>query len=175
MKRKILLNILAVLIFLSLLGIGYILITDWTRSPTDHLTLAHEQLALKNNRQALRHMLRAANSGLPQAQYELALLYDAGDKIPENRDLAKKYMAMALESNLPEAHYVTAVWTERGYFGAPDIPSAIQHYEQAAKKGHLNAIKTLIVLYGEGSDELPSNPEKQQYWIKKLEKKGNKK
>ena len=174
MKRNILLKGLLILTFLSLAGIGFILITDWMRSPKDHLILAHDQLTRKNNLQAFRHMRQAANGGLPQAQYELALLYDAGDKIPENRNLAKKYMAMALESDLPEAHYVTAVWMERGYFGTPDMASAIEHYERAAQMGHLNAIKTLIVLYGDGSEGISPDPIRQSHWIKQLSKGENK-
>ena len=173
MKRNILLGILAILFLLSLGTIGSILISDWLRSPEEYLTLAHKEFTLNHNQQALRHILRAAKS-LPKAQYELALLYDAGDKIPENREQAKKYMAMALQANLPEAHYVTAVWTERGYFGPPDNQQAVIHYEQAAQKGYINAIKSLIVLYGEGTDDIPANPERQAYWINQLKGKNKK-
>ena len=174
-KRKFISGALIGLIVLSLLGIGVLVVQDALRTPEDCLRLAREALADKNYDKATRYLIRAADGEIPQAQYELALMYDAGDKIPENRDLAKKYMAEALKRQLPEAYYVTAVWMERGYFGEPNQARIIAHYERAAKLGVVNAMKTLVVLYGEGAGRFPNNLERKAYWMKKLEQKGNKK
>ena len=169
MKRSLILNLVFVLAIVSLIGAVTLIIRSNTRTPEEDWALSKIYRSEGNYPQALRCLTRAADGGITQAQYELALLYDAGDKIPENRDLAKKYMAMAVESDLPEAHYVTAVWTERGYFGAPDIRSVIRHYEYAANRGSENAMKSLIVLYG----EVLSNPERQNYWLNQLKRWNN--
>ncbi len=102
-----------------------------------------------------------------EAFYTLALLYDAGDKIPENREKAKNYMMVAAQE-LPEAQYALAVWIERGYFGTPDTTKAVALYEKAAHAGVPNAIKSLISIYHGGFGGFPQNIQKEQYWRKKL-------
>jgi len=175
MKQKYILNGLVGLVILSLLGIGYIIARDALRTPEDYWRLAQEEMADKNYARAERYLIKAADGEIPQAQYELALMYDAGDKIPENRELAKKYMGGALKQHLPDAYYVTAVWMERGYYGAPKQEVIVRYYEYAAKHDIINAMKSLIVLYSEGAGRFPDNLERKAYWMKQLEQKGNKK
>ena len=172
MKKKFLSGFVLALCLLSLVGVGSIIVRDLVRSPDDWMTKADSQIKENNYRGALLSLTRAAKGGNARAAYKLALLYDAGDKVPENRELAITYMTDALNANLPDAFYVTAVWTERGYFGAIDINRAVALYEQAAQQGHINAMKSLIVLYGTGLDGIPANPERQSYWIERLNKKG---
>ena len=110
---------------------------------------------------------------LPEAQYELALLYDVGDKIPENRDKAIKLMTEAAKF-LPEAKYALAVWIERGYFGEPNQAWAVSLYEQAAHAGIRNAMKSLISIYHGGYGRFPENIKEEMYWrnqLKESEKK----
>ena len=101
------------------------------------------------------------------ALYTLALLYDAGDKIPENREKAKDYMTQAAQTS-PNAQYVLAVWIERGYFGKPDTAKAVALYEKAARAGVQNAIKSLISIYHGGFEGFPKNIQKEQYWRARL-------
>ena len=172
MKKKFLSGFILALCLLSLLGVGSIIVRDLARSPDDWMTKAESQIKENDYRGALLSLTRAAKGGNAQAAYKLALLYDAGDKIPENRELAITYMAEALNAKLPDAFYVTAVWTERGYFGDVDTTRAVALYEQAAEKGHINAMKSLIVLYGTGLDGIPVNKDRQSYWINRLNQKG---
>ena len=171
-KHKFILNGLIGLVVLSLLGIGALIVRDALRTPEDYWRLAQEELADKNYERAVRYLVRAADGDIPQAQYELALMYDVGDKIQENRELAQKYMTKAREQKLPEAYYATAVWMERGYFGEPKEAKILDYYEYAAKKGVVNAMKTLVVRYGEGAGRFPDNLERKSYWMKQLEQKG---
>ena len=113
---------------------------------------------------------QAADLGLPQAQYELALLFDVGDKIPENRDKAIHYMMEAAKS-LPDAKYALAVWIERGYLGKTNQAWAVTLYEQAANAGVENAIKSLIAIYHGGYGHFPENIRREQYWRHQLKNK----
>ena len=110
---------------------------------------------------------QAASLDMPAAQYELALLYDNGDKIPENRDKAINLMMKAAKT-LPEAKYALAVWIERGYLGKPNQAWAVALYEQAANAGIKNAMKSLISIYHGGYGRFPDNIRREQYWRRRL-------
>lgn len=124
-----------------------------------------------NGRKAELFLEKAATFGFAPAQYELALMYDVGDKIPENREKANSWMNLAAQKGLPEALYALGVWVERGYFGNADMKKVITLYEQAAQKGHLNAMRSLIVLYGDEIGEISANPERSAYWLNELKQK----
>ena len=108
-------------------------------------------------------LVRAQNKDV-QAAYKLALMYDAGDRIPENRKQAIYWLQKAEQANLPEAQYVMAVWAERGYFGEAGDDLAVPLYEAAARQGHLNAMKSLANIF-RGIDETKYN-----YWMAKIRK-----
>jgi len=168
MKKKDWSTFILILCLLSMIAVGGLVIRDMIRTPADWLARGREQMKEQNYRGALVSLTRAAKGGEVQAAYQLGLLYDVGDKIPENRNLAIEYMNQAAESGLKEAQYALAVWTERGYFGEVDVARAVSLYEQAAEQGHPNAMRSLIVLYGTGLDGIPANKERQAYWIEKL-------
>ena len=125
-------------------------------------------------KKAVFYYEQAAEMNLPEAQYELALLYDVGDKIPENRDRAIKLMTDAARI-LPEAKYALAVWIERGYLGKPNQAWAVSLYEQAAYAGIKNAIKSLISIYHGGYGRFPENIKEELYWRSRLKKENKKK
>ena len=120
-----------------------------------------------NMPKAVFYYEQAAQLNSHEALYTLALLYDAGDKVKENREKAKDYMTKAAKT-MPEAKYALAVWIERGYFGKPDTQKAVVLYEQAACAGIQNAIKSLISIYHGGFGGFPQNLEREQYWRAKL-------
>lgn len=109
-------------------------------------------------------LLAKAQNGDAVAAYKLALLYDTGDRVPENRERAIFWLQKAEQQNLPEAQYVMAVWAERNYFGVASKDLVIPMYEAAARQGHLNAMKSLANIYRE------TNPSKHLYWMKKIRK-----
>lgn len=124
----------------------------------------------QNINKAIFYYEQAAKMKIPQAQYELALFYDVGDKIPENRDKAINLMIEAAKV-LPEAKYALAVWIERGYLGKPNQAWAVALYEQAAHAGIKNAMKSLISIYHGGYGRFPDNIRREQYWRRRLESK----
>ena len=124
----------------------------------------------QNIDKAVYYYEQAAKLNIPKAQYELALLYDVGDKIPENRGKAIELM-MSAANHLPEAKYALAVWIERGYFGPPNKAWAVALYEQAANAGVKNAMKSLIAIYHGGYGHFPDNIRREHYWRRRLESK----
>ena len=123
-----------------------------------------------NPKLAEEYLTKSSELGFALAQYDLALMYDVGDKIPENREKAVYWMQEATKSGYPEALYSMGVWTERGYLGKPDMKKVLDLYEQAANKGHTNAKKSLVVLYAEGHGGFPKNLERKQFWLRNLNK-----
>lgn len=123
-----------------------------------------------NPKLAEEYLTKSSELGFALAQYDLALMYDVGDKIPENREKAVYWMQEATKSGYPEALYSMGVWTERGYLGKPDMKKVLDLYERAATKGHTNAKKSLVVLYAEGHGGFPKNLERKQFWLKNLNK-----
>lgn len=122
----------------------------------------------KNPQKAVEFLEKSAWLGSTRAAYELALLYDVGDKIPENRDKAIIHMVQAAEDGMPEALYAMGVWAERGYMGDIPMSSIVTVYQMAAKKGHQNAIKSLIAIYKGGYGNFPYNIQQANFWLAQL-------
>ena len=123
---------------------------------------------LKNYQKASKYLEKSANLGLKQAQYELALLYHAGDKIPENMEKAISYMKLAVDQQYAPAEYVWAVWIERGYIGKASLQASLIYYEKAAHQGYMPAMKGLALLYQLGSSDIQKDPQKAQYWYEQI-------
>jgi len=109
-------------------------------------------------------LLAKAQNGDVEAAYKLALLYDAGDRVPENRERAIYWLQKAEQANFADAQYVMAVWAERNYFGPASPELVLPMYEAAARQGHLNAMKSLANIYRD------INPEKHQFWMRRIRK-----
>ncbi|MBQ3695944.1 MAG: sel1 repeat family protein [Alphaproteobacteria bacterium] len=107
-------------------------------------------------------LLAKAQNGDMEAAYKLALLYDVGDRVPENRERAIYWLQKAEQANLADAQYVMAVWAERKYFGASSQDLVLPMYEAAARQGHLNAMKSLANIYRD------IDPDKHAYWMKRI-------
>ncbi len=124
--------------------------------------------ALQNFKKSEEYLIKSAELGLKQAQYELALLYDTGDKIKEDRINALFWMEKAAEQNFAEAQHALAVWTERGYYGKVDMPKAVMLYEKAANQGYKPAQKGLALIYKLGVEGVAPDKEKADFWLKKV-------
>ena len=62
--------------------------------------------------------------------------------------------------------YETGIGTDK------NETEAVRLYNIAAEQGHENAIKSLIVLYGEGAGGFPNNLKRKVYWMNRLDTKG---
>ena len=120
-----------------------------------------------NPQQAAVYFENAARLGLKEAQYQLALLYDRGEGVIQNKEKALDWGLLAAAQGSVDAMYATAVWLERGYSGKPEPYQALTLYETAAEKGHQNAMTTLVSIYA-GTEEIPANKERALYWKNKI-------
>lgn len=152
-------TVVATLLVVSLVSVACLIGREALRTPDDYASLGFTAVQQHNYPLALRYLTRAADSGHTQAQYRLALMYDVGDKIPENRDRAVSLMQQAADSNLPEALYALAVWQERGY---PVSGDSLDYFRRAATLGHTGAMTSLVV-------RLEGDPVRQQYWLNQLQ------
>lgn len=121
-----------------------------------------------NGQKAALFLEKASVGGIPMAAYRLALMYDNGDQIVENRSKALFFMNQAAKAGIPDALYALGVWLERGYMGAVDMNKVVALYEQAAQQGHRNAITSLVAIYAGGFGHFPENIERSVYWQEKL-------
>ena len=163
MRRYLTAPILTVILFLSIsafLGIRFYCFISQT--PEQHLQNGLKALEDKKAFKALRHFQIASENGNPQGMYELALLYDRGDGTKENKKEAVRWILKSAEKNYVPAIYTQAVWTERGYFASKTVKDAIPLYEKAAGAGHRDAMRSLILIYGE------TDKEKALHWYRKV-------
>lgn len=163
MRRYLTAPILITILFLSIcafLGIRFYRFVSQT--PEEHLQNGLFALNEKKAFKALRHFQTSAENDNAQAMYEIALLYDRGDGIKENRAQAIKWILKSSEKGFIPAIYTQAVWIERGYFSEKSLQDAILLYEKAANAGHTLAMRSLILIYGE------KDKEKALYWYRKV-------
>lgn len=125
---------------------------------------------LQNYKKSEQYLEKSAVLGVKQAQYELSLLYHAGDKIPENIEKALLYMEMAVKQEFAPAEYVWAVWLERGYMGKINAQEVLSFYEKSAQKGYMPAIKGLALIYKFGNGDVLPDAEKARYWYEQISK-----
>ena len=153
-------NLLIFLLILFCLWLAALIVKKSFQSPvsclTDEIEATHPDYA--------RCILEKAENGDVQSMYKLALMYDVGDRIPENRQEAIRWMQKAGNANLPDAQYVIAVWAERDYFGETGRDLIVPLYLAAAEQGHLNAMKSLVNIYRENKNEKQA-----QYWMKRIQ------
>ncbi len=122
----------------------------------------------KDAKSAALNFEKSANLGYRHGQYMIALLYDRGEGVIENKQKALNWALLAAAQGDREATYASAVWLERGYSGKSEPYLAVSLYEKAAEQGHVNAMKSLISIYG-GDAGVPKNKERAEYWMNKLQ------
>lgn len=122
----------------------------------------------KDAKNAAVNFEKSANLGYRHGQYMIALLYDRGEGVIENKQKALNWALLAAAQGDREATYASAVWLERGYSGKSEPFLAVSLYEKAAEQGHVNAMKSLISIYG-GDAGVPKNKERAGYWMNKLQ------
>lgn len=94
-------------------------------------------------------LLRRAEEGFANAQYELAWLYDIGKGVRADDDLALMWKRRAAEQGHIEAQYELA---DHYYQSTPDNSTeVIKWCKEAAEQGHMGAQIMLGVIFSEGN------------------------
>jgi TPR repeat protein len=134
-------------------------------------------------------MVSKANSGDPQAQFDLAMAYREGKDIQKDLQASFKWLKEAAKTGHVEAQYELArdyaveaegnretsrlgVGTAIKYF-ARDYGFAVQWFHEAAQKGHVGAQLELAKLYFAGWG-IQQSDDKAKEWAEKAKAKGNK-
>lgn len=128
------------------------------------LTLARAyqigQPLAQNTDAAAQWFLKAAEQNLPQAQYELALLYGA-DEGPLPKDEAKvlQYLEQAAQSGYAPAQYALGEKIYQSAQTPEDFQKALDWFGQAAKQNHAGALYMCGIMYMQGQGTQASIPQ----------------
>ena len=105
----------------------------------------------KNETEALKNYLAAAEKKQPYALFNLALMYANGTGgVLHDQYRAYELYLEAATLEVPPAMYEVALMLERGLGCMANFSEAAFWYEEAAKRGHVEAFNNLGVLYKEG-------------------------
>jgi len=83
----------------------------------------------------------------PNANFKLAEIYLAGEKVPKDLNKAKELFKKASDHGLPSAMVQLGNMYRDGVLGAPSLPIAISWYEKAAAAGNIKAMLNLGDIY----------------------------
>ena len=99
---------------------------------------------------ALRQWQPLAKQGVADAQYNLGLLYDLGNGVPEDAAAAADWYRRAAEQGLAKAQHNLGLMYELGEGVAKDDIAAVVWYRRAAEQGLVDAQNNLGAMYAKG-------------------------
>ena len=131
--------------------------------PAAQYAVGLAQMAAGDRRGAADWFRRAAEQGQTDARFQLALLLEKGDGVPQDEAEARRLYAQAAEQNDTASMMNLALMLDRGRGGPADLDAAIGWYVRAAGAQLPEAMHALceILLDGRGVD---SDPEKAAGW-----------
>ena len=113
-----------------------------------------------------RIWLKLAEAGEPQAQFDLALLYELGQGVPLDRNQAFRWYRRAAEAGVVAAQFNVAVMLDSGQGTGRDVAAAATWYARAAAHGHRRAQFNLGLLYEKG-EGVPKDAYRATSWFQK--------
>lgn len=117
-------------------------------------------------------VISKAEQGDVQAQYELASMYENGNRVKKNIDLALKWYRKAAENGHAGAQIDLGWFYQNGQYVEKDVEQAIAFYMKAANQRNSQAQLNLAVLYDEGID-VPEDNELAVKWYKLAAEQGH--
>ncbi len=112
---------------------------------------------------ALRAWSAAAKAGNATAAFDIGLLNDLGDGVPENATTAFQWFRRAGEAGLASGQFNVGVMYDSGRGVPRDMGAAALWYARAAAQGHARAAFNLGQLYESGQG-VPRNPAVAAAW-----------
>ncbi len=104
----------------------------------------------KDSAAAAKWYRRAAEQGLANAQFNLAVIYAGGDGVPKDDAEAVKWYRKAAEQGVVDAQFNLGVIYSGGDGVPKDDAEAVKWYRQAAEQGDADAQSSLGTLYVAG-------------------------
>ena len=117
-------------------------------------------------------MKALADKGLAWAQFNLALMYDKGEGVPENDAEAVKWYRKAADQGYVKAQYNLALMYANGEGVPENDAEAVKWYRKAAEQGYANAQSVLGVMYGTG-EGVPENNIRAYVWFSMAKTQGD--
>ena len=108
--------------------------------------------------------LPLAVRGDARAQYNLGIMYDKGDGVPQDYAKAARWQRMAAEQGLPHAQYILGWMYRKGEGVQQDYAEAVRWYRMAADQGLGGAQHNLGMMYGVGNG-VPRNYVTAHMWV----------
>lgn len=84
-------------------------------------------------------LARAAHLGDAEAQYNLAVIFEVGNELPKNYDVAFEWYCKSAEQGYPKAQNNLGLYYQLGIATPKDVNIAVDLYRQAAKQGYSHA------------------------------------
>jgi hypothetical protein len=140
---------------------------NWATPPARAGSLEDGNAAFNAGRygDALNAWSAAAGSGNAEADFDLGLLYDLGNGVPESAETAFRWYKRAAEAGLGTAAFNVAVMYDSGRGAPPDRTQAAVWYARAAALGDRRAAFNLGQLYELGQG-VPRNIAAAIAWYK---------
>jgi len=116
--------------------------------------------------ETIQGIAEAAESGNPEAQFELAKTYSASKHRGDKKKALTLFIKSANQGHSGAAFHV-GVMFEQGLGEKGNMKKAIKRYFDAAESGNVEAMHTLAKKYAEGSSSLGRDPKKARKWREK--------
>ncbi len=142
------LGIGATLLFLSIIVLSSApVFAEYDFSDIDKASKAYK---VGNFREAAKWYRKAAERGMPMAQYELGILYMFGEGVPQDYKESISWHRKAAGQGMAVAQYELGSIYYRGSGVTQDYSEAKKWFQMAAEKGHEQAQYCLGVMYFKG-------------------------
>ena len=99
---------------------------------------------------AFREMKPLAEQGHASAQYNLGIMYEKGQGVPQDYAEAVKLFRKAAEQGHADAQYNLGLIYSNGQGVPQEYAEAVRRYRRAAEHGHANAQNNLGLIYSNG-------------------------
>ena len=107
-----------------------------------------------NYPQSLFQLQKDAQNGIPEAQYNLALIYDKGTGVPQSYEKSFEWFLKSANSGFDSGQFALGYMYLHGHGRDKNIVEAEKWFLKAALQGHARSQFTLGLIYdvGEGVD-----------------------
>ena len=125
------------------------------------------ELAENGEARGITLILRAAERGTEEAQFQIAEMYRTGDCVEKNPREALKWYNIAAENGSADAQYYLAEMYRMGSSSTDkNFSEALKWYKLSAENGNYDAMHELGFIYYRG-DGVEQNYNEAYYWFKK--------
>jgi TPR repeat protein len=130
-------------------------------------SLLFPSLSAAKDETNIETLVRKADKGDGKSQLQLGYAYLNGDGVEQDLSKSEYYFLKALDKKKSEGGLALGVEYLTGQNFPQNLPKAVSLFERAADQGNLIALHNLGILYSQDLPQLPEDPEKSVYYLKK--------